>query len=409
MITKQINAFDGLIELICYTVNITNNSEIIMSQSKNLMGALLNRRMLICIFNGFTAGLPLFFIYQFIPAWLRTEDVDLKTIGLFALVGIPYNWKFLWSPALDRYVPPFLGRRRGWMLIFQILLFLSMTYIGLLDPKTNIWLVAYSAAAIAFFSASQDVVLDAYRRELLPDEELGLGNSMYVNGYRVAGFIPGGLGLILSDYLSWSTTFFIVSCFMLVGILMTLLIGETSDSKDAPTDFKDAVIRPFTEFFQREGGARQALLILAFMFLYKIGDNMATALSTPFYLDLGFTKTVIGSVVKVINFWSMMIGTFVGGATIYKLGINRSLWVFGFIQLLSILGFAVLAEVGDNVTVLSLVIAFEYLGVGLGTAALVAFMSRNTSKNFTATQFALFSSLIALPRTFANAVTGFLV
>ena len=152
---------------------------------------------------------------------------------------------------------------------------------------------------------------------------------MYVNGYRVAGFIywrswPD----FLSDYLSWSTTFFIVSCFMLVGILMTLLIGETSDSKDAPTDFKDAVIRPFTEFFQREGGARQALLILAFMFLYKIGDNMATALSTPFYLDLGFTKTVIGSVVKVINFWSMMIGTFVGGATIYKLGINRSLWVF---------------------------------------------------------------------------------
>ena len=145
---------------------------------------------------------------------------------------------------------------------------------------------------------------------------------------EVAGFIPGGLGLILSDYLSWSTTFFIVSCFMLVGILMTLLIGETSDSKDAPTDFKDAVIRPFTEFFQREGGARQALLILAFMFLYKIGDNMATALSTPFYLDLGFTKTVIGSVVKVINFWSMMIGTFVGGATIHKLGINRSLWVW---------------------------------------------------------------------------------
>ena len=165
-----------------------------------------------------------------------------------------------------------------------------MTYIGLLDPKTNIWLVAYSAAAIAFFSASQDVVLDAYRRELLPDEELGLGNSMYVNGYRVAGFIPGGLGLILSDYLSWSTTFFIVSCFMLVGILMTLLIGETSDSKDAPTDFKDAVIRPFTEFFQREGGARQALLILAFMFLYKIGDNMATALSTPFYSTLASLK-----------------------------------------------------------------------------------------------------------------------
>lgn len=374
-----------------------------------LVSAIFSKRMLICIFNGLSAGMPLFFIYHLIPAWLRSESIDLKTIGLFSLVGIPYTWKFIWSPLMDRYIPPFLGRRRGWMLITQLLLLLSMASIGFLDPVNSIWLIAGLATAVAFFSASQDVVLDAYRRELLPDNELGLGNSMYVNGYRAAVFIPGGLGIILGDYLPWSMVFIVIASFMLIGIIKTLLIDEALKTIKAPATINEAIVKPFVEFFGRDGGVAHGLLILAFLFLYKIGDNMATALATPFYLDMGFSKTIIGSMVKLINFWAMIVGSFLGGAVIYKAGINRSLWLFGVVQMVSILGFALLAEVGNNVVLLGFVIGFEYLGVGLGTAALVAFMARATSMSFTATQFALFSSLIALPRTFANATTGFLI
>ena len=374
--------------------------------------------MLICVFNGFTAGLPLYYIIQLVPAWLRDEGVDLKTIGLFALIGIPYTWKFIWSPLMDRFTPPFLGRRRGWMLITQVALMLSMFTFSLLDPTLSIWLVAYTSFALAFFSASQDIVLDAYRRELLPDRELGLGNSMYMNGYRVAGFIPGGLGLILADYLPWSSVHLVIGLFMGVGIIKTLLIKEAVTEVTPPQTIKEAVFKPFIEFFKRDG-IKPAILILAFMFFYKLGDNLATALSTPFYLDMGFSKTVIGSVVKVVGFWSTMVGTFLGGALIFKIGINKSLWTFGWVQMLSILGFAVLAAnpqglefLGLQISgmiLLGLVIAFEYLGVGLGASALIAFMAKTSNTNFTATQFALFSSILALPRTIASATTGFLI
>ncbi len=380
-----------------------------MNNEKTVWNAVINRRMLICIFNGFTAGLPLYFIYHLIPAWLRTEGVDLKTIGLFSLVGIPYTWKFLWSPVMDRYIPPFLGRRRGWMMITQISLFISMAFLGRFDPRESIWTIAYIATALAFFSASQDITLDAYRRELLPDEELGLGNSMYMNGYRAAVFIPGGLGLILADHLPWSIVHLLIGGFMFVGIVKTLLISEIETEITPPKSIKEAVIEPFREFFSRNEGIKSALMFLAFLFLYKIGDNMATALSTPFYLDVGFSKTIIGSMVKLINFWAMIIGSFIGGVVIFKMGINKALWLFGVVQMTSILGFAVLNEAGPVLWILGTVIAFEYLGVGLGASALTAFMARATSKNFTATQFALFTSLIALPRTFANSITGFLI
>lgn len=379
-----------------------------MFENHSTLKAIFSIRMLICVFNGFTAGLPLFYLYHLIPAWLRTSGIDLKTIGLFSLVGLPYTYKFLWSPLMDRYIPPFLGRRRGWMLLSQIALLISMMSLGLHSPSGSIWIIAYTAFAIAFFSASQDIVLDAYRRELLPDEELGLGNSFYMNGYRAAVFIPGGLGLILADYLSWALVHLIISCFMLVGIVKTLLIREVATDITPPATFKDAVLKPFQEFFNRDG-VGSALLLLLFLLAYKLGDNMATALSTPFYLDLGFNLSIIGSMVKLINFWSMIAGTFIGGVVIFKIGINRSLWLFGTVQLLSILGFAVLSELGNNLIALGVVLAFEYLGVGLGATALTAFMARATNTNFTATQFALFSSLIALPRTLANSVTGFMI
>ncbi|MEL7296207.1 MAG: AmpG family muropeptide MFS transporter [Pseudomonadota bacterium] len=364
--------------------------------------------MLICVATGFASGLPLYLLIQLVPAWLRFEGVGLKEIGLFALIGFPYTWKFLWSPVLDRFTPPFLGRRRGWMLITQLSLAASMIAIGYVQPELSLRLIAFLAATIAFFSASQDIVLDAYRREILPDTELGLGNAVHVQAYRLAGLVPGSLGLILSDHLPWSSVFTVVAAFMLVGIVMTLLVDEPPRHPNAPKTFSAAVVEPFREFVNR-AGLNHAVLVLAFLFLYKLGDSMATALQTPFFVDVGFSATEIGTVAKFASLIAAITGGLLGGLVMVKLSINRALWLFGFVQIISILGFALLAIVGQNLWVLGAATAFEYLGVGLGSAAMVAFMARETSPAFAATQFALFSALAAVPRTLASAVTGFLV
>ena len=370
--------------------------------------AVFNRRVFVCIFTGFTSGLPLYVLVQLVPFWLRAEGIGLKEIGFFTLIGFPYAWKFIWAPLLDRYWMQWLGRRRTWMLAMQIPLAISIAALPFFDPQTRIWTIAYLAAAIAFFSATLDIALDAYRREILPDQELGMGNSIHVNAYRLSSLIPGSLALILSDHIHWQLVFLITAAFMFIGIAMAILISEPKVSEHQPTSFEEAVINPFTEFFGRDGW-RTASWILAFMFLYKIGDNMATALSTPFYLDLGFSGTEIGSVAKHAALWPSIIGALLGGMLMIKIGINRALWAFGVVQVLSILGFAVLARSEPNLWLLGGVIGFEYLGVGLGTAALVAFIARSTSKAYTATQFALFTALTAIPRTFANASTGAIV
>ncbi|WOH39150.1 AmpG family muropeptide MFS transporter [Thalassotalea fonticola] len=378
------------------------------TQTPTIKDAILNKRMLICIFTGFSSGLPLFFLYQLVPGWLRSEGVSLAEIGLFSLIGIPYVWKFLWSPAMDRYSFPFLGRRRGWMLFTQVCLLISIASFGYVNPTMSIWTVAYLAAAVAFFSASQDIVLDAYRRELLPDHELGIGNSIHVQAYRLSGLVPGSLGFILADHIPWQMVFFIVSAFMLAGIIMTLCVSEARREANAPQTLKQAVVLPFKDFINREG-IKSALMILSFLFLYKLGDNMATALQTPFFIDLGFSNTEIGVVAKTASLIAMTIGLAVGGIIMIKLSINRALWLFGFVQIISILGFAALAEIGHNTYALAFAMGFEYLGVGLGTAAFTAFIAKTTNPTFAATQFALFTALTALPRTFANASTGFIV
>ena len=364
--------------------------------------------MLICIFTGFSSGLPLYLLIQLLPAWLRSEQVDLKAIGFFALIQLPYNWKFLWSPLLDRYAIPLLGRRRGWMLLTQILLLLSIPVFGMFHPKLDLWTIAYLATAVAFFSASQDIVLDAYRREILSDTELGLGNSVHVNAYRVAGLVPGALSLILADFLPWSTVFLITALFMLPGMLMTVFVSEPKIIGTPPKTLREAVVEPFREFIQRNG-LNDALLVLAFIFFYKLGDSMATALATPFYLDMGFTKTEIGLIAKNAGLWPSIIGGLIGGIWMVKIGINRALWLFGFVQWISILGFAVLTQFPQEKTALGLAIGFEAIGVGLGTVAFVAFIARTTNPAYTATQFALFTSLAALPRTVINSFAGVLV
>ncbi len=370
--------------------------------------AVLNRRMLICIFTGFTSGLPLYVLFQLIPGWLRVEGVGLAEIGFFALVQFPYTWKFLWSPVMDRFTLPFLGHRRGWMLLTQLLLLVSMGVMGFIKPGLNLWTVAYLSAAVAFFSASQDIVLDAYRRELLPDVELGLGNAIHVQAYRLSGLVPGALGFILADHFAWHIVFIIIAAFMFVGIIMTLVIDEAIADPTPPKTMRDAVIDPFRDFIGRAGLA-PALLVLAFLFLYKLGDNMATALQSPFFIDVGFTLTQIGAIAKTAGLIAAIVGGIVGGLIMVKVSINRALWLFGVVQIVSILGFALLSDIGPNPWMLGIVVAFEYLGVGLGSAALIAFMARTTNPAFAATQLALFTALASVPRVFANAVTGVIV
>jgi PAT family beta-lactamase induction signal transducer AmpG len=375
---------------------------------------LFTRRMLICVFTGFASGLPLYLLFNLVPAWLRSEHVDLKTIGLFALIQFPYTWKFIWSPFLDRYALPMLGRRRGWMALTQVGLLAVIAMMGGFSPTSDLVAIIWMATLLAVLGATQDIVLDAYRRELLSDAELGLGNAVHVNAYRIAGLVPGSLSLILADFLPWDLVFIITALFMLPGIAMTLMIREPQIVV-VPRTLRDAVVEPFREFINRQGW-RSALLILAFLLFYKLGDSMCTALATPFYLDMGFSMTDIGLIAKNAGLWPAVIGGMLGGLWMVKIGINRALWLFGVVQLLSIFGFAWLASIGHHSeigalerTQLAAVIGLEALGVGLGTVAFVAFIARSTHPAYTATQFALFTSLMAIPRTFVNAATGWLV
>lgn len=392
------------------------------------LAALLTRRMLICVITGFASGLPLYLLLNLVPAWLRTEGINLKTIGLFALIQFPYTWKFLWAPLLDRFSLLPLGRRRSWMLLMQLGLLVVIALLGQFSPHgltapvdldTTLALllhpVTLAVSAVALLSATQDIALDAYRREVLSDAELGLGNSVHVNAYRIAGLIPGSLSLILADRMSWDWVFAITALFMLPGVIMSLVVTEPTIAGNAPKTLRAAVVEPFNEFMQRAGW-QSALLVLAFIFFYKLGDSMCTALATPFYLDMGYAKSQIGIVAKNAGLWPAVAGGLLGGLWMIRIGINRALWLFGVVQLVSIFGFAWLAWLGPQteigatqLTALALVIGFEALGVGLGSAAFVAYIAKNTHPLYTATQFALFTSLAAVPRTVVNATTGWLV
>jgi PAT family beta-lactamase induction signal transducer AmpG len=368
----------------------------------------LNRRMLICVFLGFSSGLPLFILLSLVQAWLAKSGLNVKALGLFALVMFPYTWKFLWSPLMDRYSFGPLGRRRGWMAATQALLLVGIGAMGMLDPSTQVPAIAALACAIAFMSASQDIVIDAYRREILPDNEQGLGGAVHVNAYKVAGMVPGALSLILADRMPWQPVFWITAAFMLPGLACTFLIAEPKVYGAPPKTMREAVVLPFREFITR-GGWRNALLVLGFIFLYKLGDSMATALATKFYIDLGFSMTQIGAVAKTVGFWASIVGGIFGGAWMVQLGINRALWIFGAIQAIAILGFAWLAHDGASLPLLALVIGFEAFGVGLGTAAFVSYIATTTDPRYTATQYALFTSLAAVPRTFVKSAVGYIV
>jgi len=371
---------------------------------RSMLKVILSGRMVVALMMGFSCGLPLLLTITVLQAWMKEEGVDLTVIGMMALVGLPYTLKFLWAPFLDRFTLPFLGRRRGWLLVAQVALLVSIAGLGSTDPGNSPWMVAFAAFLVTFFSASQDIVVDAYRREDLPDQELGLGSSLYVNGYRMGMLLASGGGLIMADSIPFSMVYLIMAACILPGVLTTLLAPEPEITLGTPKTVKEAALDPLVEYFRRQG----AVWMLAFILLYKIGDTMASAMTTPFYLDIGFSKTEIGAIVKLFGFWATIAGTLAGGVLMLRLGINRSLWVFGFFQAISTACFALLARIGHSVAALSGVIAFENLSSGMGTAAYMAFMASITNKRFTATQYALLTSLMGVPRVLASAPTGFL-
>jgi len=378
-------------------MNLTNRGSIVR--------IICSGRMLVAFLMGFACGLPLLLTISVLQAWMKEEGVDLTIIGMMALVGLPYNLKFFWAPLMDRFTLPFLGRRRGWLLVAQICLMAAIAVLGATNPKQGPWLVAFAAFLVTFFSASQDIVVDAYRREDLSDEELGLGSSLYINGYRVGMLLASGGGLILADHVPFSMVYLIMAACLLPGVITTLLAPEPAEPAGTPKTLKAAVFEPLIEYFNRNG----ALWILAFILFYKIGDTMASAMTIPFYLDIGFSKTEVGTVVKLFGFWATIAGGLIGGVMMLRLGINRSLWVFGILQAVSTACFALLARIGYSIPALSGVIAFENLSSGMGTAAYVAFMASITNKKFTATQYALLTSIMGLPRVLASAPTGFMV
>ena len=369
------------------------------------VAAIFSGRMLVALLMGFASGLPLLLTGSVLQAWLKDGGIDLKAIGLFALVGLPYTVKFLWSPLFDRYTLPLFGRRRGWLLLMQVGLAAALLGLSFAHPSPDRLLpISVAALLVAFFSASQDIVVDAYRRETLAEAELGLGSALYVNGYRVGMLLAGGGGLILADLFSFEAMYRLMAAFMLAAVVVTVFAPEPPLPEGRPRTLAEAVFLPFRDYFTREG----AWLALAFILLYKLGDTMASAMTVPFYLELGYSKTEIGAVVKLFGFWATIIGGTLGGIWILRIGLERALWIFGLGQMISTFGFAVLAMVPPSAAALATVVAVENLTAGLGTAAFVGFMAALTDKRFTATQYALLSSLMGVPRVLAAAPTGWM-
>lgn len=361
-------------------------------------------RMLIMLLTGYSAGLPLLLIGSTLQAWMTNEGVNLTAIGAFSLVGLPYTLKFLWAPLLDRFQVPFLGRRRGWMVVFQLLLALTIWALSLTNPQDDLVLVSFFAFLIALFSSSQDVVLDAYRREILPDEELGLGSSLYVNGYRLAMLVSGAFALYLADQVPWKSVYQLMALLMLPAVLFTFIAPKESSKIEIPANLKVAVIGPLKDFFTRKG----AWIVLLFILLYKVGDSMASNMTTPFILDIGYSKTDIATVAKTFGMIATITGGLLGGAIMLRYNIKWSLIFFGILQAVSTLGFAILPSLERVLPSLAAVIAFENLASGMGTAAYAAYMASLTNRQFTATQYALLTALMGIPRVILASPTGWM-
>lgn len=386
---------------------------------------------------GFSSGLPLYLTSKDpLQAWLSNEGVSLTVISFFSVVALPYSLKFLWSPLLDRFVPPFLGRRRGWLIVTQVALLVAIAVMALQDPS-HLKTVAVESVAtcgagwgkswcelqqtfrllsgsalfwmamlVAFFSASQDIVADAYRTDVLDDRERGAGASVFLLGYRIAVQVAGALSLALAQVMPWKGVYCVMALLMAIGIVSSLIAPEPTVAVAAPASLRASVVLPFQEFFQRNG-VRQALLILLFIVIYKIGDSLLKNVATPFLLDKGlhFTTAEI-ALPKLISFWATTVGTLAGGVVMTKIGVNRSLWIFAGLQALGNLTYVLLAIVGKSYELMFVALNLENFCAGLEAAAFVALLMSLCNAGFSATQYALLSSLQAFSRDILTAPAG---
>jgi PAT family beta-lactamase induction signal transducer AmpG len=354
---------------------------------------------------GFGSGLPLYLTSRTLQAWMTIEGLDLSTIGLFSLVTLPYSLKFLWAPAFDRFVPRFLGRRRGWLVITQVLLLLAVAAMGLQDPQRALQLVALNAVLIAFFSASQDIVFDAYRVDVLEERELGAGAATGVLGYRIAMLVVGSAAFVLADRMPWSTVYVVISLLMLLAVAGAIMAPEPRVTEHKPRTLGEAVITPFAEFFRRTGTS-WGIVMLLFVICYQLPDRFVQIMATPFLLQTGFTQTEIGAIQGGIGLGSTIVGVIAGGAIVARLGINRSVIAFFALQILSNLAYYWIALSGPSQGRLVVAIVVENVSGGMVTAVFVAFMMSLCSRSFSATQYALLTSLMAFARDLLTAPAG---
>lgn len=355
---------------------------------------------------GFASGLPYALTDDAFRAWLTSAKFDLSTIGWLGLVSLPYSLKFLWSPVIDRFVPPFLGRRRGWILLTQgglvlaiLAVALQMFAIGNLLPTEragSLPILAIAALILAFLSATQDIAIDAYRTDVLEVQEVGAGIGIWVLGYRIALLSAGFIGFNLASQIGWAWVYVVLAIVMSLGLIATISAPEPPETSDRPTTLDEAVVKPFQEFFHRLG-VQKVLLILVFTIFYRFSDAMVGKMAVPFLKTL-FSDGTIGTVRQGIGLVATIVGTLAGGVILSKIGINRSLWVFGFLQAISNIGYYAIAVVGKNDYVLLAAINVENFCGGLGTAGFLGFLMLLCNPNFSATQFALLSSLFAVGR-----------
>ncbi|GKS58369.1 AmpG family muropeptide MFS transporter [Nitrospira sp.] len=359
-----------------------------------MLTSLANRRIAVMLPLGFASGLPLALTTGTLQAWLSVAGVDLKTIGIFTLVGLPYTLKFLWAPVMDRFVPPWLGRRRGWMLATQITLMVGVAVMAAIDPARWPWWMGLAALVVAFTSASQDIVFDAYRTDTLRPQERGFGAAVWVNGYRLAMIVSAVLALILAERIGWANTYLVMVGFMTIGVAAILTGPEPECAQESPASIQEAFLGPIVEFFHRGFGLQLVLLVA----LYKIGDAFAGALQTAFFIrGVGFSAADVGYM-KGLGIGLTLVGALAGGVGMTRLGLVRSLLIFGALQALSNLSFVLLASAGKSYPLLVFAIASENLTGGMGTAAFVALVMALCHHKYTATQFALLSSVEALGR-----------
>jgi PAT family beta-lactamase induction signal transducer AmpG len=374
-------------------------------KSGSIIQILANRRIAIMLPLGFASGLPLALTSGTLQAWLTVAGLDLKTIGIFTLVGLPYTLKFLWAPLMDRLVPPWLGRRRGWMLVTQMSVALGLAAMAVTGPGQRPEILGVLALVVAFLSASLDIVFDAYRTDVLLRPERGFGAAVWVNGYRCALLIASAGALLLADYIGWHNTYLLLAALMAAGVVTILVSPEPSESGAAPASLAEAIGGPLKEFFTRPG----VIGLLALIVLYKVGDAVAASLQTAFLIGgMGFSVSEVGYV-KGLGIGATLFGALAGGVAMAKLGMVRSLLLFGLLQAVSNLGFMWLAWMGKSYMALTTSILVENVTGGMGTVAFVALIMSLCDHRYTATQFALLSSLEALGRVFSGRPSAELV